>query len=145
MHTNFFKWINVSHYRAILCLNGHLPDKSFFEQCPIRPVIAVDGSANQLMEHALAPLMGVMIHPQKPFRMCLPKHTKVSLMAMPHAVINSKGLLWELFQMTLSFPGQNSCFNRTTSNIVNIDVLEGAVLALIYTQPMDDGANLCLK
>ncbi len=54
MHTNFFKWINVSHYRAILCLNGHLPDKSFFEQRPIRPVIAVDGSANQLMEHALA-------------------------------------------------------------------------------------------
>ena len=222
MHANFFQWINVNDFRSILCLNGHLPDKSFFEQCPIRPVIAVDGSANQLMQNTLTfdvligdldsvnvvinptiqvlelkhqsqsdfeksidfstqnelfpaiilginggyldhilnnvslfsqldcifyapPIMGMMIHPQKPFSMRLPKHTKISLMAMPHAVLNSKGLIWELEQMTLNFPGQSSCFNRTVSNIVNIDVIEGLVLALIYTQPIDDGANFFLK
>jgi thiamine pyrophosphokinase len=42
-------------FRSILCLNGELPDKSFFETD--LPVIAVDGAINKLVHLSVSPLM----------------------------------------------------------------------------------------
>ncbi len=45
--------INFTDYRAILCLDGTLPEVDFF-QCGL-PVIAADGSANALMKMGIKP------------------------------------------------------------------------------------------
>lgn len=45
---------NLKGYRSILCLNGHLPDKIFFDQLTL-PIIAADGAANTLVDMALKP------------------------------------------------------------------------------------------
>lgn len=215
MHENFFKWIDIQNYRCLVCLNGALPEKSFFQQCSIRPLIAVDGSANQLLakqipfdlvigdldsiqrpildhievihlphqsqsdfeklidylkqknlfpaiilgvggghlDHILnninlfsnlncvfysPPILGLMIKSNRHFKMSLPKDTKISLIPLPTAIVSSKGLKWELDQSDLSFPGQNSCFNRTKEENIVITVQYGQVLALLYTYAIDD-------
>lgn len=46
--------IHFKGYKSLLCLNGELPDVTFFKENPL-PVIAADGAANQL--HAIG------IHP----------------------------------------------------------------------------------
>ncbi|WP_367605511.1 thiamine diphosphokinase [Legionella sp. W05-934-2] len=43
-----------SRYRSILCLNGDLPEASFFRQQQL-PVIAADGAANHLKKMRLSP------------------------------------------------------------------------------------------
>jgi thiamine pyrophosphokinase len=215
MHENFFKWIDTQNYRCLVCLNGALPEKSFFQQCPIRPLIAVDGSANQLLDKQIPfdlvigdldsiqqpildqvevihlphqsqsdfeklidylnhknlfpaiilgvggghldhilnnislfsdlncifyapPILGLMIKPEMPFQMNLPKDTKISLIPLPSAIVSSKGLKWELNQSELSFPGQNSCFNRTKEEYISIAVQSGQILAFLYTCSIDD-------
>jgi thiamine pyrophosphokinase len=215
IHETFFKWVDIQNYRALVCLNGILPDQSFFQECTIRPLIAVDGSANQLfanqipydivigdldsiqhpvlqdvqvvhlphqsqsdfeklidylnqknlfpaiilgvgggnLDHILnninlfsnlncvfysPPILGFMIKSNKHFQMFLPKDTKISLIPLPSAIVSSKGLKWELNQSDLSFPGQNSCFNRTKEENILISVQHGQVLALLYTSAIDD-------
>ena len=214
-HDKFFKWVDVNKYRSLVCLNGKLPDRTFFDQCFIRPLIAVDGSANQLFENDIQmdvvigdldsiselglqgvqvhhlphqsqsdfeklidysnqnnlfpaiilgvggghldhilnninlfsnlncifyapPILGLMVKPDMPFQMSLPKDTKISLIPMPYAIVDSQGLKWELNQSCLSFPGQNSCFNRTKDDMVSISVSQGQALLLLYTVSIED-------
>lgn len=47
--------LNDKRYRAILCLNGDLPDKAFFARD--LPVIAADGAANKLAAMKIKPDM----------------------------------------------------------------------------------------
>ncbi|MDA8562096.1 thiamine diphosphokinase [Gammaproteobacteria bacterium] len=49
--------VNHSKYRAILCLNGELPPKTFFDTK--LPIIAADGAANTLMMIGIFPTMVV--------------------------------------------------------------------------------------
>jgi len=44
----------LEQYRSILCLNGHLPEKTFFLDSPL-PVIAADGAANLLHQLGIIP------------------------------------------------------------------------------------------
>lgn len=54
-HDFFFQFIqNQMTYRSLLCLNGHLPEKSFFQRLPL-PLIAADGAANLLTEQGVDP------------------------------------------------------------------------------------------
>lgn len=46
--------INFKDYRSILCLNGDLPDPSFFHKRKL-PVIAADGAANVLCNLGVFP------------------------------------------------------------------------------------------
>lgn len=46
--------INLTGYQSILCLNGDLPDSSFFITMNL-PVIAADGAANSLLERGIRP------------------------------------------------------------------------------------------
>lgn len=46
--------INFTGYRSILCLNGELPQSSFFTQRKL-PIIAADGAANSLLAQGLTP------------------------------------------------------------------------------------------
>lgn len=52
------KQFDLHVYRSILCLNGHLPDASFFSTVPL-PIIAADGAANQLYELGITPAVVV--------------------------------------------------------------------------------------
>jgi thiamine pyrophosphokinase len=46
--------LDVKKYRSILCLNGHIPDASFFQLVNL-PVIAADGAANTLQDLGVVP------------------------------------------------------------------------------------------
>jgi thiamine pyrophosphokinase len=71
----------------------------------------------------------------------LPKNTKVSLLGIPRAQITTKGLKWELSLDELSFPEKNSCFNRSLSSEMSIEVHGGVCLAMIYLEAVDDAGG----
>lgn len=48
--------INLRGYRSILCLNGDLPDLTFFTSLKV-PIIAADGAANSLVERGISPTL----------------------------------------------------------------------------------------
>ncbi|MGL9717669.1 MAG: thiamine diphosphokinase [Wolbachia sp.] len=68
----------------------------------------------------------------------LPKNTKISLLGILRAQISTKGLKWELHLNKLTFPGKNSCFNRSLSDKVSIEVHSGICLAMVYLEAVDD-------
>lgn len=78
------------------------------------------------------PLYGELIKEYSTKTYNLPLYTKISLIGIPEATVSSQGLQWELTQANFSFPGKNSCFNRTTQEKIQITVHTGQVLALIY-------------
>lgn len=54
MNTAYSKFpFRYDDYKSILCLNGILPEKSFFD-LPL-PIIAADGAANQLLQLGIVP------------------------------------------------------------------------------------------
>lgn len=209
--------LNDSKYRAILCLNGELPEAAFFQRG--LPIIAADGAANRLdainitpniiigdldsvqpsvlakcpsihapdqsfsdyqkcltyletqqllpaiivgisgghLDHILhninifsqtnclfyaPPLIGLIIRENQPATFKTSQGTKISLIGLPHATVSSQGLKWEVENHTLAFPGDNSCFNRATADLVHLTVHSGNCLVLIYqTQMHDAGWN----
>ncbi|WP_168456316.1 thiamine diphosphokinase [Wolbachia endosymbiont of Ctenocephalides felis wCfeJ] len=68
----------------------------------------------------------------------LPKNTKISLLGILKAQVSTKGLKWELHLDKLTFPGKNSCFNRSLSDKVSIEVHSGICLAMVYLEVVDD-------
>ncbi|RUR07937.1 hypothetical protein ELY15_11650 [Legionella sp. km772] len=59
--------INFTGYHAILCLNGDLPDSSFFAKLNL-PIIAADGAANSLFKRHIKPTLIIgdldSVHPR---------------------------------------------------------------------------------
>lgn len=68
----------------------------------------------------------------------LPKNTKISLLGIPRAQISTKGLKWELSLDKLAFLGKNSCFNRSLSDKISVEVHSGICLAMVYLEAVDD-------
>lgn len=209
--------INLNGYQSILCLNGELPDLSFFTTINL-PIIAADGAANSLLALGISPMLitgdldsvqpdilkhhrfvhvpdqesndyqkamrylknnnllpaivlgingghldhilnninifmetncllysppikGFVIKKQSQAKFLVPVQTKISLMGIPEVTISSKGLKWELNDTHLSFPGKTSCFNRTQSTEVILEVHQGAALVLIYDQIIEDAGS----
>lgn len=205
--------LNDKRYRAILCLNGELPEVGFFDRG--LPVIAADGAANKLttmnitpdiiigdldsvdpslltaiphlhdpdqassdfqkslrymhkndllpaiivgingghLDHILnnvnlmlqtdsliyaPPVIGITIKGGEKRILSLAAGTKISLLGLPHALVTSNGLKWELTSHQLTFPGNTSCFNRAKRDKVEIEVHDGNVLALIYQHVIPD-------
>ncbi|MDR0351488.1 MAG: thiamine diphosphokinase [Puniceicoccales bacterium] len=68
--------------------------------------------------------------------------TKLSLFGIPSCCVSTKGLKWDLDKKELTFPGFNSCFNRTNSENVAIHIIKGTALLLLYTSLIvDAGLN----
>ncbi len=209
--------INLKGYQSILCLNGELPDLSFFTAINL-PIIAADGAANSLLalgihpslitgdldsvhpdilkhhaflhspeqesndyqkamrylkdnellpaivvgingghlDHILnninifmetncllysPPIKGFVIKEKSQTSLSLPVQTKISLMGIPEVTVSSTGLKWELSASHLSFPGKTSCFNRTQSPEIVIEVHQGAALILIYDLMIEDAGS----
>ena len=205
---------NLKEYKSILCLNGNLPEPSFFVGINL-PIIAADGAANTLLERGIPPKLiigdldsvqpsilerhsfvhmpdqrtndyqkamhylkendllpaivlginggnldhilnninifmetncllysppvkGLVLKEKSQVNIRLPIQTKISLIGIPEAILSSDGLQWELENTHLSFPGQSSCFNRTQCDTISLEVQLGALLVLIYEQPMKD-------
>ena len=87
------------------------------------------------------PLHGWGLNSGSEIDLILPKDSKISLIGIPHAVISSQGLKWELSKNTLSFPGSNSCYNRTVLPKITLEVHEGKLLILVYENPMPDAGQ----
>ncbi|MDR3224211.1 MAG: thiamine diphosphokinase [Holosporales bacterium] len=67
-----------------------------------------------------------------------PVNTKLSIFGMPNCIISTRGLKWELDETVLVFPGNCSCFNRTMTDDIVVDVKSGRVLLIVYTDRIDD-------
>jgi len=209
--------IDLSPYKSLLCLNGHLPDKSFFTDLQL-PIIAADGAANSLVRLGLSPdliigdldsvspvirashkvlhcpeqsttdfqkclahlkennllpavvvgingghldhllnniaiflttnsilyappLVGYVLKENTQQKHKLPLNSKLSIFGMPNATVSTRGLKWELKEAELSFPGTNSCFNRSNAQNIEMTVHQGAALVLIYTEAIDDAGG----
>jgi thiamine pyrophosphokinase len=209
---------DLSHYKSILCLNGELPELTFFNRFNL-PIIAADGAANTLihmgirphmiagdldsvapqllashdhlhlpeqntndyqkclnylqenallpsivvgingghLDHVLnninifmdsscllyaPPITGLVIKEASTWTGTLPENTKISLMGIPSAIVSSQGLKWELQHAELTFPGKTSCFNRTQSTHIQLNVHQGSALVLIYEIATHDAGSL---
>lgn len=84
------------------------------------------------------PLIGYVIKGPSTFKSHFPLNTKISLFGMVKSKINSSGLKWELNNETLELPGYNSSSNRTASEQISIEVLEGTLLILVYLDHIED-------
>ena len=87
------------------------------------------------------PIVGYSIHAGSRREFTLPRNSKISLLGIPRASTSTTGFKWDLKREPLSFSGSTSCFNRSASDVVSIEVHEGAILALIYLVPIDDAGN----
>jgi thiamine pyrophosphokinase len=76
-------------------------------------------------------IIGLVISEQKIFE--LPINTKLSIFGIPECVVSTQGLRWNLNNHRLTFPGDNSCFNRIVSRQFLIDIKAGNALLLFYT------------
>ncbi|QOD38849.1 thiamine diphosphokinase [Candidatus Wolbachia massiliensis] len=72
----------------------------------------------------------------------LPRNTKISLLGIPEAQLSTQGLKWELHLSNLAFPGENSCFNRSVSSEISLEVHSGVCLVMVYLDTVDD-AGIC--
>jgi len=77
------------------------------------------------------PLYGAILSASQTL-VTLPVHTKVSILGLPQAHISTQGLEWDLNEEKLHFPGFNSCFNRSKTEKILIQVLEGQILFLAH-------------
>ncbi|AMP93391.1 thiamine diphosphokinase [Legionella pneumophila] len=84
------------------------------------------------------PIKGFVVKEKLKVNFTLPFQTKISLIGIPEVVLSSDGLKWELKRSSLSFPGKNSCFNRTQKSEISLEVHQGAALVLIYEEVMED-------
>lgn len=158
-----FDSINPSDFSNIKMI--HLPnqDKSDFqktieymEQQNLLPTI-VCGVNGGFLDHILhnisvviekncmffaPPLIGYVLKESEPLELNLIKNTKISIIGMPKAVVSSNGLKWALEESLLEFPGNSSYYNRTITNNVSIQVLEGNALILIYSEEIKDNGIL---
>lgn len=85
------------------------------------------------------PTMGFCVHENETKSLSLPPSTKISIIGFPDARISTQGLKWELENQHLTFPGHNSCFNRTTEVSTSIRVQQGSALVIIHLEEVVDG------
>ena len=48
------QYIDINRYKSVLCLDGELPKRAFFEQMGL-PVISADGATNKLAQRGITP------------------------------------------------------------------------------------------
>lgn len=209
------KFIRIENFKSVLCLDGTLPDISFFKLVDQLPIIAADGAANKLKAIGIDPSLIIgdldsvdqnltSVYPTlkvtdqnySDYQKCMsyinreelgptivcgiagghidhvinnigifmegsgnvfiddnivglkltnrhkfnfPFETKISIFGIPSCTITTKGLKWELEHQELNFPGTSSCFNRTVSPTIDIQVTSGAALMIVYQNAITDG------
>lgn len=77
------------------------------------------------------PFIGFVLQKTQQRNIICPIQTKISILGVPEATVNTQGLQWELDHYELAFPGKTSCFNRTVNEEIKISVINGTVLILI--------------
>lgn len=84
------------------------------------------------------PIIGKMIISGTTETLSLPIMTKISIMALPQALVTTSGLKWNIRDTKLIFGGMQSCFNRAAEKVVTISVQDGRALLMIYTSDVND-------
>ncbi len=54
VHSSFFDYVAGVNFRSVICLDGILPDRSFFQMTDL-PIFACDGAANTLIAMEVSP------------------------------------------------------------------------------------------
>lgn len=54
IYNKFLAYIKIDNFKSVLCLNGELPEESFFHELNV-PIIAADGAANHLLRLNIIP------------------------------------------------------------------------------------------
>lgn len=97
---------------------------------------------NIILSHDCAfyapPILGYAFKAPYIFNAKLNIATKLSLFGIEKAKVTSSGLKWELNNAALTFPGNNSLSNRTITDNITIEVIEGNLLLLIYIENIID-------
>jgi len=143
----------------------HLPDQStsdfqkainYIEQNKLEPFIlfGVSGGSidhilfniNILAKHNCAfycpPVLSYVLDPGT-HEFTVKKDSKISLIAMPDAVVSSHGLKWELAKTQMNYPGENSCFNRAVDTKIKITLHQGKSILMIYLDHIEDMGLSC--
>lgn len=84
------------------------------------------------------PILGITIKTDNERILTLTPNSKISILGFNNAIVSTKGLKWELNDIQLNFPGQNSALNRTIQDKVSIKAKGGEVLILIYLNEIID-------
>lgn len=87
------------------------------------------------------PIVGFFLKTQNTTTFSLPINTKISIFGIPDALISTTGLKWDLDKAALSFPGKNSCLNRTAQEEISMTLFQGSVLVLIYLCEIEDAGR----
>lgn len=78
------------------------------------------------------PIYGMILRLGEAAELQLQYPGKISLLGLPHAQVNSRGLQWELQNYAMHFPGRTSCLNQALEKEVYIEVKEGQLLLLVH-------------
>lgn len=65
-------------------------------------------------------------------------NSKISILGCPTAIINSNGLKWELENHKIDIFSFNSLSNRTINKRIQLEVVDGKGLVIIYTEDVID-------
>ncbi len=71
------------------------------------------------------PMYGMALRPGVYMLQLAQPKARVSILALPHLVISSQGLKWELAHHKLTVLGLNSCSNQAMGELITLDVKEG--------------------
>ena len=74
----------------------------------------------------------------KKLELDLPINSKISILGCPTATINSNGLKWELNNHNLDMFAFNSLSNRTINENIELEVIDGRALVIIYIDQVID-------
>jgi thiamine pyrophosphokinase len=85
-------------------------------------------------------IVGLVLNGHHTFNLAI--GTKLSVFGIPRCCITTNGLKWNLNMAELTFPGFNSCFNRTASENISIDMINGIALLIVYTSTIVDAGLL---
>lgn len=89
------------------------------------------------------PIIGHTLSRKRIHRFSTPIGTKISIMALPSASVSSQGLKWELKNAELSFPTNNSWFNRTKNKEFSLELESGKILIMLYLESIEDMGLIC--
>lgn len=151
--------VNIDDHQDVEML--HCPDQNYsdfqkslkyLEEAELLPTL-VCGFGGGFLDHILyniniiagsdcifyaPPIIGEFFAAGSKFVADLPLNTKLSIIAMPSAIVSTSGLKWNLDNSELEFPGVSSCFNRTNKQHIEIDIITGKILLMIYSSPVVD-------
>jgi thiamine pyrophosphokinase len=160
-----FDSVNLAEHKSARII--HMPDQSssdfqkalrYIDENKLNPFV-IFGMNDGFFDHVLCnisilateieecafyapPIVGRVIGVCGTYHFNAPSGSKISILGAPTASLSSQGLKWELTKQSLVFPGNNSCFNRTMLENVEITLHSGKIILMVYMIDINDQGKL---